>query len=108
MAHSLNETARGLGLQLEVRTERHFVCSREESSHHVAGRKQLRMEFFYRKMRRRTGLMMQDGEPVGGAWNFDAENRQPCMSGIWRCLRTPSSGWDSRTRSACCSSPMAA
>jgi deoxyribodipyrimidine photolyase-related protein len=34
------------------------------------------MEFFYREMRQRTGVLMQDGQPVGGAWNFDADNRK--------------------------------
>jgi deoxyribodipyrimidine photolyase-related protein len=35
-----------------------------------------RMELFYREMRRRTGLLMRQGEPVGGQWNYDAENRK--------------------------------
>ena len=34
------------------------------------------MEYFYREMRKRTGFLMEDGEPVGGSWNFDAENRK--------------------------------
>jgi deoxyribodipyrimidine photolyase-like uncharacterized protein len=41
------------------------------------GRKELRLEHFYRWMRKRTGLLMDDGEPVGGAWNFDKDNRKP-------------------------------
>ncbi len=54
----------------------HFLCSSEEFAAHARGRKQLRMEYFYREMRRRHGVLMQDdGEPVGGEWNFDAENR---------------------------------
>jgi deoxyribodipyrimidine photolyase-related protein len=35
------------------------------------------METFYRKMRRRTGYLMDGDQPVGGRWNFDAENRRP-------------------------------
>ena len=35
------------------------------------------MEFFYREMRRHTGLRMEGDEPVGGQWNFDSNNRQP-------------------------------
>jgi deoxyribodipyrimidine photolyase-related protein len=43
------------------------------------GEKQLRMEFFYREMRRKSRLLLNgDGTPVGGAWNFDAENRKSC------------------------------
>jgi len=41
----------------------------------AAGRRELRMEYFYRDMRRKTGLLMEDGKPVGGKWNYDSENR---------------------------------
>ena len=40
------------------------------------GRKQLRMEFFYREMRRHHDVLMEGGEPVGGKWNYDADNRE--------------------------------
>ena len=72
---SLKETAKSPGLELEIRPDRHFLSSREEFSMHTQGRKQLRMEFFYREMRRKTGVLMNGDEPEGGAWNFDAENR---------------------------------
>jgi deoxyribodipyrimidine photolyase-related protein len=53
-----------------------FICSAAEFNDWAEGRKELRMEFFYREMRKKTGLLMQeDGKPIGGAWNFDAENR---------------------------------
>ncbi|QFS82075.1 Deoxyribodipyrimidine photo-lyase-related protein [Roseivivax sp. THAF40] len=41
------------------------------------GRKSLRMEYFYREMRKKTGYLMEDGEPAGGKWNFDHDNRKP-------------------------------
>ena len=41
------------------------------------GRKRLLMEDFYRDNRRRIGVLMDGAEPVGGRWNFDAENRSP-------------------------------
>jgi len=47
-----------------------------EFAAHARGRKGLRMEFFYREMRRRHGVLMRDGEPEGGQWNFDADNRE--------------------------------
>ncbi|MFD1697115.1 cryptochrome/photolyase family protein [Roseibium aestuarii] len=53
-----------------------FLCSRAEFADWAEGRKQLRMEYFYRDMRRRTGLLMEGDEPAGGRWNFDAENRK--------------------------------
>ncbi len=54
-----------------------FVCSSAEFARWAEGRKSLRMEFFYREMRRKTGLLMEDGQPAGGQWNFDHENRKP-------------------------------
>ncbi|MEX2501720.1 MAG: cryptochrome/photolyase family protein [Trueperaceae bacterium] len=41
----------------------------------VEGRRTLRMEGFYREVRRATGILMEDGEPLGGRWNYDADNR---------------------------------
>jgi deoxyribodipyrimidine photolyase-related protein len=63
------------GLPLEIRPDRHFFCSREEFAAHAKGRKQLRLEYFYRPLREKFGVLMEDGEPAGGAWNFDADNR---------------------------------
>ena len=58
-----------------------FICSREEFSRWARGKKQLRMEFFYREMRRKTGLLMEGNEPVGGQWNFDSDNRSAWRGG---------------------------
>ncbi|WP_295529166.1 cryptochrome/photolyase family protein [Novosphingobium sp. Chol11] len=54
-----------------------FVCSAEEFAAWAHGRKALRMEYFYRDMRRKTGLLMNGGSPEGGQWNFDHDNRKP-------------------------------
>jgi deoxyribodipyrimidine photolyase-related protein len=54
-----------------------FICSHATFRAWASGRKELRMEYFYRDMRRTTGLLMVDGEPEGDRWNFDAENRKP-------------------------------
>jgi deoxyribodipyrimidine photolyase-related protein len=68
---------RDLPVPVEVRADDRFVAAREEFAAWAAGRKQYRMEFFYRLMRQKTGLLMEDGAPVGGRWNLDAENRKP-------------------------------
>lgn len=60
---------------VESRPDRHFLCSTAEFAAHAHGRKQLRMEYFYRDMRRRHRVLMDGDEPVGGQWNFDADNR---------------------------------
>jgi deoxyribodipyrimidine photolyase-related protein len=61
---------------VEIREDGRFVCSHAEFADWAKGRKQLRMEFFYREMRRKTGLLMEGEKPVGDAWNFDADNRK--------------------------------
>jgi len=61
---------------VEIREDGRFLCSRAAFERHARGRKQLRMEFFYREMRRKTGLLMDGDDPVGGQWNFDAQNRR--------------------------------
>ena len=54
-----------------------FLCPRPVFEDWAEGRGKLRMEWFYRDMRRRRGLLMEGDEPAGGRWNFDAENRRP-------------------------------
>ncbi|WP_036987667.1 cryptochrome/photolyase family protein, partial [Pseudomonas sp. EGD-AK9] len=73
----LEQALRHCGLPIHWHVDQRFLCSREAFAAWVGGRKQLRMEYFYREMRRRSGLLMNgDGTPVGGAWNFDADNRK--------------------------------
>jgi deoxyribodipyrimidine photolyase-related protein len=62
---------------VELREDDRFLCSIDEFAAWAQGRKELRMELFYRDMRKRTGLLMDGaGKPVGGAWNLDKENRK--------------------------------
>lgn len=71
------QAARELAVELDLRRDNHFLCSQDEFAAHAAERKQLRLEFFYRFMRRKTGVLVaDDGQPVGGQWNYDVENRQ--------------------------------
>ncbi len=75
--------SRRFGLPVEVRADDRFLCSRADFDAWADDRKQLRMEWFYRDMRRRTGLLMAaDGAPQGGRWNYDAENRKPPTAGL--------------------------
>ncbi|MBY0447370.1 MAG: cryptochrome/photolyase family protein [Hyphomonadaceae bacterium] len=70
------------GLPLEVREDDRFLCSKAEFARWAEGRKSLRMEYFYREMRRKTGLLMEDGAPVGGQWNYDQDNRARVPKGV--------------------------
>ncbi|RYF83045.1 MAG: cryptochrome/photolyase family protein [Comamonadaceae bacterium] len=71
----LRGAVRAAGVRLDEREDRHFMCSPAAFARHAAGRPTLVMEFFYRAMRRRHGVLMDGDEPAGGAWNFDADNR---------------------------------
>lgn len=64
-------------MPVHVAEDDRFLCSREEFERWAGGRRQLRMEYFYREMRKKTGLLMDGNRPEGGRWNFDAENRKP-------------------------------
>ena len=75
-----------LGLPVELVEDDRFVCSRAEFAGWARGRREWRMEYFYREMRRKTGLLMEGDHPEGGRWNFDQENR----SGPEPGLRGPS------------------
>ncbi|WP_434479283.1 cryptochrome/photolyase family protein [Gemmatimonas sp.] len=69
---------RETGVSLVLREDRGFLATREEFTTWARGRKEYRMEWFYREMRRKHGILMEpDGTPSGGEWNFDADNRKP-------------------------------
>lgn len=61
-----------------------FLCSSAEFRAWAEGRRSLRMEWFYREMRRKTGLLMEGDDPAGGRWNFDPENRKPARPDLLR------------------------
>ncbi len=63
-------------VEFEVREDRHFLCTHAEFDTHATGRRELRMEYFYREMRVRHDVLMDNGKPAGGSWNFDKENRK--------------------------------
>lgn len=72
-----------LGVPVTVIEDDRFIASHADFETWAEGRKALRMEFFYREMRRRTGLLMDGEAPAGGRWNFDAENRAPPAGGLF-------------------------
>ncbi len=69
-------------VKLVLRPDRGFLATRDEFATWANGRKEFRMEWFYREMRRKWNVLMEpDGKPAGGAWNYDAENRKPWPKG---------------------------
>ena len=69
------------GIPVDIRPDTRFIAPMGFFDTWAAGRKQLRMEFFYREMRRLTGLLMDGTKPEGGEWNYDSENRKPAKDG---------------------------
>jgi deoxyribodipyrimidine photolyase-related protein len=65
-------------LPVDIREDRRFLASHEDFRRWIDGLKQPRMEFFYRVMRRKYGILLDaNGDPEGGQWNYDADNRKP-------------------------------
>jgi len=73
----LDTWAERFDVPVDILPDDRFLCDHAEFETWADGRKQLRMEYFYRDMRRKTGLFMNGDKPEGGQWNFDAENRKP-------------------------------
>lgn len=69
---------KSLGILVEIRPDTRFLCSTQEFNAWALGKKQLVMEYFYRIMRKKHHILMeQNGTPTGGKWNYDKENRKP-------------------------------
>jgi deoxyribodipyrimidine photolyase-related protein len=77
------------GVELESRPDPHFLCSLGEFNAWAGDKANLRLEFFYRWQRKRHGILMAGNEPVGGQWNFDADNRQSFGRQGRACCRRP-------------------
>lgn len=71
----LKAAARSFGVPTQAVDSEHFLTGRGELQAMFGGRRRFRMEDFYRRMRRRAGVLMEGDRPAGGRWNFDAQNR---------------------------------
>ena len=70
------------GLPVDILVDDRFVCPILDFQTWAQSRRELRMEFFYRDMRRKTGLLMTGDDPEGGQWNLDHDNRKPPRKGV--------------------------
>lgn len=87
-AADLVERLRSDGLVADVLPTPTFALPRAEFDAWAGDRETFRMEDFYRSQRRRFDVLMEGGEPVGGTWNYDHENREPPPKGV-RTLDVP-------------------
>lgn len=70
-------------LAVDIRPDTRFLCHIEGFKRWASGKKELRMEYFYREMRKQYNILMEpNGKPVGGQWNLDKENRKPPSKGM--------------------------
>jgi len=78
--YRLDEQLKEICKSLEVETQstdtEHFYTERNELKNFFQGKKQLIMESFYRMMRKKHDIMMVNGQPDGGKWNYDQSNRK--------------------------------
>ncbi len=80
----LIEALRDMPLDVTLLADDRFLCSHKEFEDWAEGRKVLRMEYFYREMRRKTRLLMDGDKPEGGKWNYDHDNRKPAKGDLFR------------------------
>ena len=78
--HRVNEEIKTwpklFNIEVEIRQDDRFLASTEEFAQWAEGRKELRMELFYREMRKKHQILLDNGKPIGGKWNYDIENRK--------------------------------
>jgi deoxyribodipyrimidine photolyase-related protein len=73
---SLRAVAKAHALALDLRDDTHFFSTVREFASYAEGKKQVRLEYWYREMRRKHDILMDGKNPLGGQWNFDADNRE--------------------------------
>ena len=95
MEMALKGFAKERGLALTVLESPMFLCSRERFAGYLKGARRPFMADFYKAERRRLGLLLDDtGEPTGGRWSFDEDNRRKLPKnveppGVWPAAKTP-------------------
>jgi deoxyribodipyrimidine photolyase-related protein len=63
-------------IPVQIREDNRFLCTPGEFSKWAGDKKQLRMEFFYREIRKKYNILMNGNKLEGGKWNFDNENQK--------------------------------
>ena len=72
----LKSICKSLSIETEAIDSEHFYTTRYELKNFYSGKKQFVMESFYRMMRKKHDIMIVNGQPDGGKWNFDHSNRK--------------------------------
>ena len=78
----IKQWKRQFRIPVEIRQDDRFLCSLEAFKNWADGFKSLRLESFYRYMRKKHSILMDGEKPIGGQWNYDTENRKPPKTGL--------------------------
>lgn len=73
---ALNKLNASLSIPIEIKDDNRFLATFEEFSEWANTKTSLRMEFFYRMMRVKHRILMNNDKPEGGKWNYDSDNRK--------------------------------
>ncbi len=84
---ALDQTGRAISCRY-TETE-HFYLTEAQIAKEFVANKRHQLEAFYRRIRKRTGILMQEGNPEGGAWNFDKENRDKLKPADFNAVPSP-------------------
>ncbi|WP_018981767.1 cryptochrome/photolyase family protein [Salinimonas chungwhensis] len=76
LLNSMYQWENMLDAPVKIMDDPRFYATTDDFSRWAKDRKSLRMEFFYREMRKKTGILMDSGGPIGGKWNYDDKNRE--------------------------------
>ncbi len=79
---SMQQWEHQLSVPVSVLPDARFYATKQEFSAWADGRKTLRMEFWYREMRKKHGILMDNGAPAGGDWNYDSKNRESMPANV--------------------------
>lgn len=74
--NEIQQCAKDCDIEIEWLADQHFISEKGEFKAWLADRKQPRMEYWYRQLRKSRQILMQDDQPLGGQWNFDKDNRK--------------------------------
>ncbi len=94
MQQTIEAICKDNGVALHTVDDTHFICSRQAFAAWAKAKRELRMEFFYRDMRKKQRVLMDGSDPVGGQWNFDADNRSAYPKKTGPGLIPPPAGFE--------------
>lgn len=74
---SLVNTCKQCDVPFKQLNDQHFLSTPQDFMQWAGDKKQLRLEYWYRELRKKYQILMEDDKtPLGGKWNYDESNRK--------------------------------